>query len=92
MTQEFFKTVQNKLLYAVTGHTAAEIIHARANASQPNMGLTTWGGAGRGKKPAKQDIEVAKNYLNHEEIKDLELLVSQYLDFAERQARQRKVM
>ncbi len=92
LTQEFFKTVQNKLLYAVTGLTAAEIIHARANASLPDMGLTTWDGAGRGKKLAKGDVEIAKNYLHHEEIKDLELLVSQYLDFAERQARQRKIM
>jgi hypothetical protein len=56
------------------------------------MGLTTWTGAGRGKKLAKQDVEVAKNYLSHEEIKDLELLFSQYLDFAERQARHRKMM
>ncbi|NNM43148.1 MAG: virulence RhuM family protein [Chlamydiae bacterium] len=92
MTQEFFKTVQNKLLYAVTGFTAAEIIHKRANASNPNMGLMTWDGAGRGKKLTKYDVEIAKNYLKHEEIKDLELLVSQYLDFAERQARQRKIL
>jgi len=92
MTQEFFKTVQNKLLYAVTGFTAAEIIHKRADASKPNMGLTTWNGAGRGKKLAKPDIEIAKNYLDHEEIKNLDSLVDQYLDFAERQTRQRKVM
>ena len=92
MTQEFFKTVQNKLLYAVTGLTAAEIIHKRVDASKPNMGLMTWDGARRGKKLTKHDVEIAKNYLQHEEIKDLELLVSQYLDFAERQARQRKVM
>lgn len=92
MTQEFFKTVQNKLLYAVTGLTAAEIIHKRVDAGKPNMGLMTWDGARRGKKLTKQDIEIAKNYLQQEEIKDLELLVSQYLDFAERQARQRKVM
>ncbi|NGX53501.1 MAG: hypothetical protein K1000chlam4_00213 [Chlamydiae bacterium] len=92
MTQAFFKTVQNKLLYAVTGFTAAEIIYQRANASNPNMGLMIWDGAGRGKKLAKHDAEIAKNYLNSEEIKDLELLVSQYLDFAERQARHRKMM
>lgn len=92
MTQEFFKTVQNKLLYAVTGFTAAEIIHKRANASKPNMGLTTWDGAGRGKTLIKCDVEISKNYLDHEEIKDLESLVDQYLDFAERQARHRKVM
>lgn len=92
MTQEFFKTVQNKLLYAVTGFTAAEIIHKRADASKPNMGLTTWDGAGRGKTLIKRDVEISKNYLNHTEIKDLESLVDQYLDFAERQARHRKVM
>ncbi|MGE0832783.1 MAG: virulence RhuM family protein [Simkaniaceae bacterium] len=92
MTQEFFKTIQNKLLYAVTGLTAAEIIHKRVDAKKTNMGLMTWDGARRGKKLTKQDVEIAKNYLQHEEIKDLELLVSQYLDFAERQARQRRVM
>lgn len=92
MTQDFFKTVQNKLLFAVTGCTAAEIIHGRVNASKLNMGLTTWFGASREKKLTKQDVEIAKNYLNHEEIKDLESLVSQYLDFAERQARRHKVM
>lgn len=92
MTQEFFKTVQNKLLYAVTGFTAAEIIYSRSNASNPNMGLMTWDGANRGKKLTKQDVDIAKNYLNHEEIKDLESLVSQYLDFAERQARQKKIL
>lgn len=92
MTQEFFKTIQNKLLYAVTGLTAAEIIHKRVDAKKTNMGLMTWDGAHRGKKLTKQDVEIAKNYLQHEEIKDLELLVSQYLDFAERQARQRRVM
>ncbi len=92
MTQDFFKSVQNKLLYAVTGFTAAEIIHRRADAAKANMGLTTWDGSARGKKLSKQDAEIAKNYLQHEEIKDLELLGSQYLDFAERQARQGKVM
>jgi hypothetical protein len=92
MTQEFFATVQNKLLYAVTHHTAAEIIYHRANANQSNMGLTTWKGVGRSKMPAKQDAEIAKNYLNIEEIETLELLVNQYLDFAELQARNRKVM
>lgn len=92
MTQDFFKVVQNKLLYAVTGFTAAEIIHNRAQASDLNMGLTSWDGAGRGKKLTKHDVEIAKNYLKHEEIKDLEQLVSQYLDFAERQARQRKIL
>lgn len=92
MTQEFFATVQNKLLYAVTGQTAAEIIHSRAGASKNNMGLKTWKGAGRGRILTKTDTTIAKNYLDEEEIKTLELLVNQYLDFAEFQARRRKVM
>lgn len=92
MTQEFFKTVQNKLLYAVTGLTAAEIIRDRVNAARPNLGLMTWDGVRRGKKLARKDVEIAKNYLDHAELKNLEQLVSQYLDFAERQAFHRKVM
>jgi len=92
ITQEFFAIVQNKMLYAATGKTAAELIHNRANATHPNMGLTTWKGAGRGRALTKSDAGVAKNYLNQEEISTLELLVGQYLDFAELQARRRKVM
>ncbi|CEO89321.1 virulence RhuM family protein [Syntrophaceticus schinkii] len=92
MTLEFFATVQNKMLYAATGMTAAELIYSRADSSKPNMGLTTWKGAGRGRQLTKQDTETAKNYLNQEEMKMLGLLVNQYLDFAELQARQRKVM
>lgn len=92
MTQEFFATVQNKLLFATTGKTAAEIIHSRADASKLNMGLTTWKGAGRGKVLGRQDIEIAKNYMNREEIETLDLLVNQYIDFAELQTRSRKVM
>jgi len=92
ITQEFFATVQNKLLFAVTGMTAAEIVHNRADASKSNMGLTTWKGAGRGKLLGRQDVEVAKNYLNIEEIETLDLLVNQYIDFAELQTRSRKVM
>lgn len=92
MTQEFFATVQNKLIYATTGMTAAEIIHSRADASKLNMGLTTWKGAGRGKVLGRQDIEIAKNYMNREEIETLDLLVNQYIDFAELQTRSRKVM
>lgn len=91
-TQEFFATVQNKMIYAVTGMTAAELVHFRADSSKPNMGLTTWKGAGRGRQITKQDTEIAKNYLGQEEMKTLELLVNQYLDFAELRARQRKVM
>jgi len=92
LSKEFFATVQNKILYATTGRTAAEIIHSRADASKPNMGLTTWKGAGRRRQITKQDTEIAKNYLNKDEISTLELLVNQYLDFAELQARQHKIM
>lgn len=92
LTQEFFATVQNKLLFATTGMTAAEIVYSRANASKPNMGLTTWKGAGRGKVLGRQDIETAKNYMSREEIETLDLLVNQYIDFAELQTRLRKVM
>ena len=92
MTQGFFASVQNKLLFATTGMTAAEIIHARADASKQNMGLTTWKGAGRGRFLGRQDIEIAKNYLNREEIETLDLLVNQYIDFAELQTRSHKVM
>ena len=92
MTQDFFAAVQNKLLFAVTGMTAAEIVHSRADSSKLNMGLTTWRGAGRGKILGKQDIEIAKNYMNREEMETLDLLVNQYIDFAELQIRSRKVM
>ncbi len=92
MTQEFYAIVQNKMLYAATGKTAAELIHGRADATHPNMGLTTWKGARRGRVLTKTDVGVAKNYLNKEEISTLELLVGQYLDFAELQAKRRKVM
>jgi len=92
LTQEFFATVQNKILYAVTGMTAAELIHSRADSSKTNMGLTTWKGVGRKRELTKQDTEIAKNYLYEEEMSTLELLVNQYLDFAELQARQHKIM
>jgi hypothetical protein len=92
ITQEFFAIVQNKMLYAATGKTAGELIHDRADATLPNMGLTTWKGAMRGRILTKTDVSVAKNYLNQEEISTLELLVGQYLDFAELQAKRRNVM
>lgn len=92
MTQEFFAAVQNKLIFAVTGMTAAEVIHSRADAQKPHMGLTTWKGAGRGKVLGKQDVEIAKNYMQKEEIETLDLLVNQYIDFAELQTRSRKLM
>lgn len=85
VTKTFFKTVQNKLHWAVTGKTAAEIIAERADASKPSMGLTTWKNAPDG-KVLKSDVSIAKNYLIEEEIKELERIVSMYLDYAENQA------
>ncbi len=88
ITQKFFQTVQNKLHWAVHGHTAAEIIYQRASAAKPFMGLTAF----KGKKPTKQEISVAKNYLTEEELKVLNRLVSAYLDIAEINAIQGKPM
>ena len=88
MTQEFFKTVQNKMHYSVHGHTAAEIIYERADAQKDFMGLTTWTGA----LPQKTDAEIAKNYLSQEEITTLNRIVSLYLDFAELQAEEHRPM
>ena len=85
ITQTFFATVQNKLHWAVTGKTAAEIIDARADASKPSMGLTTWKNAPDG-KILKSDVKVAKNYLIESEMGELERIVSMYLDYAENQA------
>ncbi|PIE20720.1 MAG: hydroxyacid dehydrogenase [Neptuniibacter caesariensis] len=81
----FFKTVQNKVHWAITGNTAAEIIHQRADSSKANMGLTNW----RGAKVRKQDVVNAKNYLNENELQALNNLVEQYLVFAEGQAMRR---
>ena len=91
LTQEFFKTVQNKLHWAIHGHTAAELISERADGDQPNMGLTNWKNAPKG-RIRKTDAEIAKNYLDEEELSQLNLLVDQYLSFAELQAKQRKGM
>ena len=85
---EFFKVVQNKLHYAAHGHTAAEIIYERADATKPFMGLTNFSGDA----PTKNDITVAKNYLTEEELKNLNLLVSGYFDLAERNAINHKHM
>jgi hypothetical protein len=85
ITLIFFKVVQNKLHWAVTGKTAAEIIADRADATKPSMGLTTWKNAPKG-KILKSDVAVAKNYLIEKEIKELERIVSMYLDYAENQA------
>ena len=81
----FFKTVQNKMHWAITGKTAAEIVYERADNSKPNMGLSSW----RGDKVRKQDVAIAKNYLNEEELRELNNLVEQYLVFAEGQAMRR---
>lgn len=85
ITQTFFKTVQNKLHWAITGKTAAQIIAERAKASEPNMGLQTWKNAPTG-KILKTDVSIAKNYLIEKEIKELERVVTMYLDYAENQA------
>ena len=85
ITQTFFKTVQNKLHWAITGKTAAELIAERAQASRPNMGLKTWKNAPRG-RIQKADVGVTKNYLEENEISALECIVSMYLDYAENQA------
>ena len=85
-TRDFFKKVQNKLHWAIHGHTAAELIYIRADAEKQNMGLQTWDAAPSG-KICKSDAFVAKNYLDKEEMQALELIVSGYLDFAESQAK-----
>jgi hypothetical protein len=91
LTQQFFKTVQNKMHWAAHGHTAAEIVRQRADASRPHMGLTTWKNAPAG-TVRKADVTIAKNYLQKEELEALNLIVSAYLDFAELQARGRRTM
>lgn len=85
VTQLFFKTVQNKLHWAITGQTAAEIVAGRASAKKPHMGLTAWKNAPKG-KILKSDVAVAKNYLAEDEIKGLERIATMYLDYAENQA------
>ena len=88
LAQNFFKSVQNKLEYAATGHTAPEIIASRADATKDNMGLTAFKGA----KVRKTDVTVAKNYMTKEEISTLNLIVNMYLDYAELQAKQHHAM
>ena len=87
-TQQFFQIIQNKLHWAATGKTAAELIAARADHAQPNMGLTTWKGA----KVRKADVTVAKNYLHENEIAELDRIVVMYLDYADDQARRRRML
>jgi len=91
-TQTFFATVQNKLEYAITHHTAPEIIKLRASSKKPNMGLTSWKNEKKGGKIMKYDVGVAKNYLSSEEISELNQIVNMYLDFAELQAKKNKLM
>ena len=88
MTKQFFATVQNKMHYAVHGHTAAEIIYDRANAAKDFMGLTTW----TGMMPKRTDAEFAKNYLNEDEIDTLNRIVNLYIDYAELRAKDHKPM
>jgi hypothetical protein len=87
-SQRFFATVQNKMHWAAHGHTAAEVIAARADVAKPNMGLTTWAGD----TPRKADVAVAKNYLAESELEALNRIVNAYLEFAELQAMNRKPM
>ncbi|URL58394.1 virulence RhuM family protein [Luteibacter flocculans] len=87
-SQKFFATVQNKMHWAAHGHTAAELIRARADAGKPNVGMTNWVGA----KPRKADALIAKSYLDEEELQALNRVVNAYLEFAELQAMNRKPM
>ena len=92
ISQKFYAHVQDKLHFAIHGKTAAELIDARANATQPHMGLTHWKNETTGGKVTKIDVAVGKNYLNQREIEDLNRLVSMYLDFAENFARRQKAL
>ena len=90
-TKDFFATVQNKLHWAITGQTAAEIIYSRADNTKPHMGLTSLKNAPNG-SIRKSDVNIAKNYLNEEELDGLNRIVTMYLDYAEFQARNNKIM
>ncbi len=91
LTLTFYKTVQNKLHWAMTGKTAAELIVERADHQKPKMGLTTWKQAPSG-KILKSDVSIAKNYLQQEELSELNRVVSMYLDYAENQAKKQRLM
>lgn len=91
ITRTFFQTVQNKLLFAITGHTAPELIYDRADSSKEHMGMQTWKYAPDG-KILKSDVTVSKNYLSKEELSGLNDIVSMYLDYAENQAKRNKLM
>lgn len=87
-SRQFFAAIQNKMHWAAHGHTAAEIVHNRADATKPNMGMTAW----IGERPNKDDAEIAKNYLDEQELNILNRIVTSYLEFAELQAFSRKPM
>ncbi|MFR9543418.1 MAG: virulence RhuM family protein [Rikenellaceae bacterium] len=91
LTKSFFATVQNKLHWAISNETAAEIIYSRANHEEENMGLTSWKNSPNG-RIRKSDVSIAKNYLSHEELESLNLIVSAYLDLAELRTKRRQVM
>ncbi len=91
ITRQFFATVQNKLHWAITGQTAAEIIHNRVNSGESNMGLTNWKNSPKG-PIRKTDVGIAKNYLNEKELDGLNRIVTMYLDYAEMQAQKGVVM
>ena len=91
-SQQFFATVQNKMHWAAHGHTAAELIALRADAAQPNMGLTSWTAASRGGPVRKADVGIAKNYLDAEELDTLNRIVTAYIEVAELQAQARQPM
>jgi len=88
LTKQFFATVQNKMHFAIHGQTAAEMIHSRSNASKPFIGLTNY----KGNYITQRDVSIAKNYLTEDELKQLNLIVSMYLDFAELQATNGRLM
>lgn len=91
-SQLFFQTVQNKMHWAAHGHTAAEVVAARADAAKDHMGLTSWSNQPKGGSPRKADVHIAKNYLEEDEIEALNRIVTAYLEFAEMQAMARKPM
>lgn len=91
ITKTFFKTVQNKLLFAITGHTAPELLRDRADSTLEHMGLTTWKNSPDG-KILKSDVTVSKNYLSQDELSGLNDVVTMYLDYAENQAKRNKLM
>jgi hypothetical protein len=91
ITQQFFATVQNKLHWAITGQTAAEIIYSRIDSGKQNMGLTNWKNSSKG-KIRKTDVSIAKNYLNEKELDRLNRIVTMYLDYAESQATRGQLM